>query len=133
MCGIAGYVSDKKPKKKILKLMTDRIAYRGPDAEGFFLDDNAALGHRRLAIIDLSTGNQPIYNEEKDIAKLEEYITNKKNNTSTEEFFYNAGMAFMDTMNYVDKNEGCDGLNASISGLNMFEDFIGLRNEDDEY
>ena len=68
MCGIAGYVSDKKPKKKILKLMTDRIAYRGPDAEGFFLDDNAALGHRRLAIIDLSTGNQPIYNEEKDIA-----------------------------------------------------------------
>ena len=72
-------------------------------------------------------------NEEKDITKLEEYITNKKNNTSTEEFFYNAGIAFMDTMNYVDKNEGCDGLNASISGLNIFEDFIGLRNEEDEY
>ena len=68
MCGIAGYVSNTKPKKKILKAMTDRIAYRGPDAEGFYLDDNAALGHRRLSIIDLSTGNQPIYNETKDIA-----------------------------------------------------------------
>lgn len=67
MCGIAGYISKDKPKKKVLKAMTDRIAYRGPDAEGFYLDDNAALGHRRLSIIDLSTGNQPIYNEEKDI------------------------------------------------------------------
>ena len=69
MCGIAGYVNNvRKPTKKILKAMTDRIAYRGPDAEGFFLDDNAALGHRRLSIIDLTTGNQPIYNEKKDIA-----------------------------------------------------------------
>ncbi len=69
MCGIAGYVSTtKKPTKKILKSMTDRIAHRGPDAEGFFLDDYAALGHRRLSIIDLSTGDQPIYNEKKDIA-----------------------------------------------------------------
>lgn len=69
MCGIAGYVSTtKKPTKKILKSMTDRIAHRGPDAEGFFLDDYAALGHRRLSIIDLSTGDQPIYNEKNDIA-----------------------------------------------------------------
>lgn len=69
MCGIAGYVNNvRKPTKEILKSMTDRIAYRGPDAEGFFLDDNAALGHRRLSIIDLTTGNQPIYNEKKDIA-----------------------------------------------------------------
>lgn len=67
MCGIAGYLSTKKPTKKILKAMTDRIAYRGPDAEGFFLDNNCALGHRRLAIIDLNTGNQPIYNEDESI------------------------------------------------------------------
>ena len=67
MCGIAGYVSNKQTTKEILKKMTDRIAYRGPDAEGFFLDDNCALGHRRLSIIDLSTGNQPIYNENGDI------------------------------------------------------------------
>ncbi len=64
MCGIAGYIG-KNPNKKILKKMTDRIAYRGPDSEGFYLDDKIALGHRRLAIIDLSTGTQPIYNEDK--------------------------------------------------------------------
>lgn len=67
MCGIAGYISKKKPTKKIIKAMTDRIAHRGPDGEGFYLDDNIALGHRRLAIIDLTTGDQPIYNEEKDV------------------------------------------------------------------
>ena len=67
MCGIAGYISEKKPTKKIIKAMTDRIAHRGPDGEGFYLDDNIALGHRRLAILDLNTGDQPIYNEEKDV------------------------------------------------------------------
>ena len=67
MCGIAGYISTKKPDKKILKSMTDRIAHRGPDAEGFYLDDVCALGHRRLSIIDLTTGNQPIYNEDKSL------------------------------------------------------------------
>ena len=68
MCGIAGYVSgSKKPTKKVLKAMTDRIEHRGPDAEGFFLDNKCALGHRRLSIIDLSTGDQPIYNEDKSI------------------------------------------------------------------
>ena len=68
MCGIAGYVSTtKKPTKKILKEMTDRIAHRGPDGEGHYIDEFAALGHRRLAILDLTTGDQPIYNETKDI------------------------------------------------------------------
>ena len=67
MCGIAGYISDKKPTKKVIKAMTDRIIHRGPDGEGFYLDDKCALGHRRLAIIDLNTGNQPIYNKDKSI------------------------------------------------------------------
>ena len=70
MCGIAGYISEKKPTKKIIKAMTDRIAHRGPDGEGFYLDDNIALGHRRLAILDLETGDQPIYNEDKDIVVI---------------------------------------------------------------
>ena len=68
MCGIAGYISDKKPTKKIIKSMTDRIEHRGPDAEGFYLDNRCALGHRRLSIIDLNTGDQPIYNEDKSLA-----------------------------------------------------------------
>lgn len=66
MCGIAGYVG-KKTNQEILKKMTDRIAYRGPDSEGFYVDNQVALGHRRLAIIDLSTGSQPIYNEDKSV------------------------------------------------------------------
>ena len=67
MCGIAGFINDKKDKKKIIKDMTDKIIHRGPDAEGFYIDDNIALGHRRLSIIDLKGGDQPIYNEDKSI------------------------------------------------------------------
>ncbi len=66
MCGIAGYISN-KVDKKVLKAMTDRIAHRGPDGEGFYLEDNVALGHRRLAIIDLNTGKQPMYSDDKKI------------------------------------------------------------------
>ena len=67
MCGIAGYVSENKIEPAALKAMTERIAHRGPDGEGFFVDDKCGLGHRRLAIIDLKTGDQPIYNEDKTI------------------------------------------------------------------
>ena len=66
MCGIAGYVTTKdKPEQTVLKKMTDRIAHRGPDGEGFYLDDQCALGHRRLAIIDLDGGDQPIYSSDR--------------------------------------------------------------------
>lgn len=68
MCGIAGYINNnEKPQKKILKKMTDRIEHRGPDGEGHYVDDMAALGHRRLAVLDLQTGDQPIFNENKDV------------------------------------------------------------------
>lgn len=68
MCGIAGYINNnEKTQKKILKKMTDRIEHRGPDGEGHYVDDMAALGHRRLAILDLQTGDQPIFNENKDV------------------------------------------------------------------
>ncbi len=63
MCGIAGYISSNGIDRNVLKQMTDRIAHRGPDGEGFFSDELCGLGHRRLAIIDLNTGDQPIYNE----------------------------------------------------------------------
>lgn len=64
MCGIVGFVSKEKNKKTIIKKMADRIIHRGPDAEGFYTDDLVALGHRRLSIIDLSAGKQPMYNED---------------------------------------------------------------------
>lgn len=64
MCGIAGYV-DKTNKyradRELIKKMTDKLIHRGPDAEGQWVDEQVALGHRRLAIIDLDPkSNQPM-------------------------------------------------------------------------
>ena len=63
MCGIAGYISTKPDDRlrEIIQAMTDSVSHRGPDGEGVFVDGNVALGHRRLAIIDLSElGAQPM-------------------------------------------------------------------------
>lgn len=67
MCGIAGIVTKSNDKLNIVKKMAQRIEHRGPDGEGFYSDDFIALAHKRLSIIDLSSGNQPMYNETKDI------------------------------------------------------------------
>ena len=63
MCGIAGFFDRNKNKNDIIKSMTDNLLHRGPDDVGFYTDDKIALGHRRLAIIDLKTGKQPIEDE----------------------------------------------------------------------
>lgn len=69
MCGIAGFSGNiDGNKNEILKKMTDKIAHRGPDQEGFYINDDVALGFRRLSIIDLNNGSQPMFNENKDIA-----------------------------------------------------------------
>src|SRR3990167_5633632 len=62
MCGIAGFIG--QGDKKILSQMTDSIRHRGPDDEGFFVLGETHLGMRRLSIIDLAGGKQPIFNEE---------------------------------------------------------------------
>ena len=67
MCGIAGLISKNGDIAKNIKKMSERIKHRGPDGEGFFIDGNVALAHRRLAIIDLSTGNQPMFNEDESV------------------------------------------------------------------
>ena len=67
MCGINGIITKEKNKKELIKKMNDRIIHRGPNAEGTYIDDDLALGQRRLSIIDLESGNQPIYNENKSI------------------------------------------------------------------
>jgi len=71
MCGISGYLNfdaGQKTEINVIKKITDVISHRGPDGEGFFVKDNVALGHRRLSIIDLSTGDQPMFNDDKSIA-----------------------------------------------------------------
>ncbi len=65
MCGFVGYVNKEADKKENIKKMADLIAHRGPDSEGYYTDENVALGFRRLSIIDLNNGSQPIYNEDK--------------------------------------------------------------------
>jgi len=63
MCGIAGIfnMSGDPAPRNVIKAMTERIAHRGPDGEGFFVQENVALGHRRLAILDTSSrGAQPM-------------------------------------------------------------------------
>jgi asparagine synthase (glutamine-hydrolysing) len=71
MCGLTGYInfdSNKPADYSVVKKMTDILIHRGPDAEGFYVKNNIALGHRRLSIIDLNTGDQPMYNDDKTIA-----------------------------------------------------------------
>jgi asparagine synthase (glutamine-hydrolysing) len=62
MCGIAGYltVASEDAPGAVLRRMTDRIAHRGPDGFGYYEDRHAHLGHRRLSIVDLATGQQPM-------------------------------------------------------------------------
>lgn len=70
MCGICGAV-DKQGRPldhKILQMMTMQMVHRGPDDGGFFLDGCVGLGHRRLSIIDLRTGHQPMFNEDGTVA-----------------------------------------------------------------
>ena len=67
MCGIAGIASRdaaRSPDVALLQAMTDRLRHRGPDGEGTFVAAGIGLGSRRLSIIDLQTGNQPIANED---------------------------------------------------------------------
>ena len=68
MCGFVGFIDKNKKEKKntIIKKMADTIIHRGPDSDGYYTNDEIALGFRRLSIIDLGHGDQPIFNKKKD-------------------------------------------------------------------
>lgn len=75
MCGIAGWVKldkldkndDSQNSEATLHAMCERIVHRGPDSEGLWVDDKVALGMRRLSIIDLKTGDQPVFSEDRSV------------------------------------------------------------------
>src|SRR5204862_1122564 len=75
MCGIAGFVESPTARnpftadeaRSLAHRMCEVIRHRGPDDEGLFVDEGVALGMRRLSIIDLSTGHQPIHNEDRTV------------------------------------------------------------------
>ena len=66
MCGFTGFVGETDHREQVLESMMNTIIHRGPDSSGTFLDEDAALGFRRLSIIDIGeSGDQPLYNEDK--------------------------------------------------------------------
>ena len=72
MCGIAGWINldTTKPNhnaEAVLHSMCEKIVHRGPDSEGLWTDDTVALGMRRLSIIDLKTGDQPVFSEDRSV------------------------------------------------------------------
>lgn len=85
MCGITGifYKDGQEIDSNILKKMTQSLIHRGPDEEGFYIEGNIGFGHRRLSIIDLSSGQQPLCNEDGNIwitfnGEIYNYIALKK-------------------------------------------------------
>ena len=69
MCGYVGFTSLKTSNRtndasSVIENMMDTIKHRGPDSSGKYVDDDIALGFRRLSIIDLAQGSQPLYNED---------------------------------------------------------------------
>jgi asparagine synthase (glutamine-hydrolysing) len=76
MCGITGWANldSRAPQpdgaRELLHSMCERMIHRGPDSEGLMVSGGVALGMRRLAIIDLVTGEQPAFNEDKSVAVI---------------------------------------------------------------
>lgn len=71
MCGINGilhFESDRKVDFNLIKKMSNTLIHRGPDDEGIYIDGSVGLGFRRLSIIDLETGQRPIFNEDRSIS-----------------------------------------------------------------
>ncbi len=89
MCGINGYIQynhimSKKQIIDLINVMNAQISHRGPDDEGSFIQENFGFGMRRLAIIDLNTGKQPIFNEDKSLliimnGEIYNYISLRQN------------------------------------------------------
>jgi len=99
MCGFVGYINKRKKSKAEIKRMNDMIIHRGPDDESYYIDDDISMAFRRLSIIDLKNGRQPMMNEDESLIitfngeiynfqELKEDLISKghifKNNSDTE-------------------------------------------------
>jgi asparagine synthase (glutamine-hydrolysing) len=73
MCGFTGYIDlhhDRPAEQETLAKMTGKLVHRGPDSDGYFLEGSLGLGFRRLSIIDLTSGDQPLYNEDHSVVLM---------------------------------------------------------------
>jgi len=99
MCGIAGIYrvkSGEPVSKQELIPMTEALLHRGPDEYGYYIKGNLGLGHSRLSIIDLSSGSQPVYNEDKSLCvifngEIFNYIELRETLQSKGHRFYTSG------------------------------------------
>ena len=117
MCGICGIYG--LNDRNLVKAMTNVLEHRGPDDFGYFFDDNIGLGHRRLSIIDLNTGKQPIFNENKSMAivfngEVYNFKELRKNLEEKKHRFYTKTDTEVILHNYQEK------------GINCLEDFNGF-------
>lgn len=70
MCGFCGFTGQIVDREQYLREMTEKITHRGPDSDGYYMDDCLAMGFRRLSIIDLEAASQPLYNEDKSLVLM---------------------------------------------------------------
>ena len=70
MCGFCGFTGEIVDREKYLKQMTEVITHRGPDSDGYFMDDVVSMGFRRLSIIDVEGAPQPLFNEDKSLVLM---------------------------------------------------------------
>lgn len=145
MCGISGFLHFDKERQvsdNVIRKMNDVIAHRGPDGEGFYINKNIALGHRRLAIIDLNTGAQPMYSDDRQIilvfngeiynyVELKEELTklgNKFTTSSDTEVIINAYRTWgVDCQNYFNGMWAFALWDESLGRLFLSRDRIGEK------
>lgn len=116
MCGITGWYNTSgkasgRESGALLEKMCNVIIHRGPDDKGYFIEDNAALGMRRLSIIDLSTGHQPIHNEDNTIqvvfnGEIYNFLELRKELEKTHKFYTNSDTEVIVHL-YEDYGEKC--------------------------
>lgn len=109
MCGICGFTGFED--KLLLKRMIDAIKHRGPDDSGLYIDKNVCLGHKRLSIIDLSGGHQPMHNEDESIwivfnGEIYNYKELKKELESKHKFYTNSDTEVIIHL-YEEREEDC--------------------------
>jgi len=114
MCGIAGYLLfDQIAAPDMVHAMCDSIRHRGPDDEGFHLDGGCALGMRRLSVIDLATGHQPLSNEDGSVwivfnGEIYNYLELRRELAAAGHRF--ATQSDTETVVHLYEQEGVDGL-----------------------
>ena len=142
MCGITGFIDKREDKEKIVRAMAQKIVHRGPDGEGYFCDDFIALAHKRLSIIDLSTGAQPMFNEDKSLvivfnveiynylelkAQLKDKGYNFQNKSDTEVILYGYQEWGKDVVNHLRGMFAFAIYNTTTKELFMARDKWGIK------